>query len=167
MLDQVAPKSYIYIYAKLTFWGSQKSMILERFLDRFWERFWRGFWRGFGEVFKYNFDIINIYFSYYFPYRVGKDSGRDLKVILIVFGWLFYSFSVIWEVILGWFCYYSLYYSSTVSRQCEAHVKKTAKPTSVIFQLAVTLLLFSSCCHVFPRFQLAVTLLYSFSTVPR
>ena len=30
----IPPKCYIYIYAKLNFWGSQKSMILERFLER-------------------------------------------------------------------------------------------------------------------------------------
>ena len=34
---------YIYIHAKLNFLGSQKSMVLDRFLDRFWIGFWRGF----------------------------------------------------------------------------------------------------------------------------
>ena len=66
-------------------------------MERLLERFWTDFWRGFGKVFGDYFDIIIIYFSYYSAHRVGKDSGRDLKVILIVFGWLFYSFSVIWD----------------------------------------------------------------------
>ena len=108
---------YIYIYSKNQLFGrSEKERFWERFWIGFWigfgevfrevlerllERFWRDFWRGFGKVFGDYFDIIMIYFSYYSAYRVGKDSGRDLKVILIVFGWLFYSFSVIWEGILG------------------------------------------------------------------
>ena len=50
------------------------------------------FWRGFGEVFGDNFDIILIFFLYYSAYRVGKDLGRDLEVILIVVGWLLDSF---------------------------------------------------------------------------
>ena len=58
MSDQVAPKSYIYIYiyAKLDFWrflkrrgfGIDFGMILESILDRFLERFWIGFGQFFG-----------------------------------------------------------------------------------------------------------------------
>ena len=38
------------------------------------------------------FDIILILFSYYSAYRVGKDLGRALEVILIDFGKILDSF---------------------------------------------------------------------------
>ena len=47
MLDQVAPKSYIYIYMQNAIFGRS---VLERFLDRFLNDFWIDFGEVFGEV---------------------------------------------------------------------------------------------------------------------
>ena len=55
-------------------------------------------------------------FSYYSAYRVGKDLGRDLEVILIVFQMFGIVFCMILEVMLPRCSYYSLYYFSTISR---------------------------------------------------
>ena len=59
------------------------------------------FWKGFEEVFGDNFDIILISFSYYSAYRVGKGLGRDLEVILIVFGRFLDSFLNDLEVMMA------------------------------------------------------------------
>ena len=88
---------YIYIHAKLNFLGSQKSMVLDRFLDRFWI----GFWRGFGEVFSRFLEIILISISYYSAYHAGTDLGRNLEVILIDFRRYLYSFWSDFRVYIG------------------------------------------------------------------
>ena len=123
-------------------------------MDRFLERFWRGF----GEFFGDNFDIILISFSYYSAYRVGTDLGRDLEVILIVFGRLLDSclndfrghIGMILLLLFILFQYSFQIMRSPCQEDCEAGV-------SII----------STCCHAFvvfnllscfSRFQLAVPL---------
>ena len=65
------------------------------------DRFWRGFWIDFGEVLERFFDIMFMSFSYYSAYRVGKDLGRDLEVILILSGRFLDSFFNDLEVMLA------------------------------------------------------------------
>ena len=43
-------------------------------------------------MFRDKFDIMLLYFLYYSAYRVGKDEGRNLDVILIVFALILDSF---------------------------------------------------------------------------
>ena len=100
------------------------------------DRFWKGFWRGFGEVFGDNFDIILIFFLYYSAYRVVKDLGRDLEVILIVFGWFLDCFfndlgghiGMILLLLFILFQYSFQMMRSLCQGECEADVKINAKP---------------------------------------
>ena len=99
-----------------------------------------------------------IYFSHYSAYRVGKDLGRDLEVLLTVFGWLLDCFfndlgghiGMILLLLFILFQYSFQIMRSPCQEDCEADV-------SII----------STCCHAFvvfnllscfSRFQLAVTL---------
>ena len=79
-----------------------------------------------------------IFFSYYSAYRVGKDLGRDLEVILIVSGRFLDSFfndfggHVVMMLLL---LFISFQYSFQIMRslcqvECEADVRMTAKPMS-------------------------------------
>ena len=79
-----------------------------------------------------------IYFSYYSAYRVGKDLGRDLEVILIVFGWFLDSFfndlgghiGMILLLLFILFQYSFQMMRSLCQEECEADVKISAKPMS-------------------------------------
>ena len=77
-----------------------------------------------------------IYFSHYSAYRVGKDLGRDLEVILIVFGRFWDSFlndfrdhiGMILLLLFILFQYSFQMMRSLCQGECEADVKINANP---------------------------------------
>ena len=80
----------------------------------------------------------DLVFSYYSAYRVGKDLGRDLKVILIVFGRCLVMFlnkvgghiGMFWLLLFILFQYSFQMMRSLCQEECEADVKINAKPMS-------------------------------------